>query len=270
MLPVIQFLGLTLPVGPLFAILAFFAGSELAARAIHWFSSDDRASEWAEAFNTATFIALIAGLLGARLGYAAKYLSLYLADPRLLLSLRPGTLALVPGLIIGVIAGVYVLRRKGVPLALVADITGIGVAAGLAVLSVGQFLTGDAYGVRSDVPWAVELWGAYRHPVQLYVAAALLSILALLWWWRKSAAPGETFWRFVMLYSASTLFLDAFHANEPTWGPGIRTAQVISLVALLAAMFVLSYYAKSRETSVDSSFAGTADSDTYLAMGKQQ
>jgi len=113
---------------------------------------------------------------------------------------------------------------------------------------VGQFLTGDAYGVPGNVPWTVDLWGAERHPVQVYVAIALLvGLLSLLWWWRQYARPGQTFWRALLIYGLVELFFTTFRSNPDTWMLGIREVQVYSLAAVLVAMFVLSYHAQQAE-----------------------
>ncbi len=37
--------------------------------------------------------------------------------------------------------------------------------------------SGDAFGAPSSLPWAIELWGAARHPVQIYEAVAAGLIL---------------------------------------------------------------------------------------------
>lgn len=244
MLPVLQFLGFTIPVGPLFALLAFYAFAEVAPRAVRWLRADAQAPRWADLYSNAVFIGAIAGLIGARLGYAIRYAALYAADPRLLISIRPGTLSLWPGVLVAVVAAGYYLWRNQVPLTLALDGAGIGVSLGLAFLSVGQFLTGDGYGMVTDTPWGVELWGAIRHPVQLYLAAAFVLIFIVLAVLSRRARPGETFWRFVLLSGLAYLFLDAYRANSPTWVQGIRLVQVFGLAAMLGAMFVLSYYAQ--------------------------
>ncbi|MGB7204691.1 MAG: prolipoprotein diacylglyceryl transferase family protein, partial [Anderseniella sp.] len=109
------------------------------------------------------------------------------------------------------------------------------------------FFTGNAYGTPTDVPWGVELWNAMRHPVQLYDAIALLIVLVVLWYLHKKVLDGELFWRFLMLYSLSRLFLDMFHSNASVWGPGIRINQIISLATLLLSLFILSLFAQQRE-----------------------
>ena len=250
MSPVISFLGLTVPVGPVSVLLAFLVASDIGGRAIGWLPlssvSQSHRDGWMDAYGNALFYGLIVGIVGARLAYAAQYPNLYWRDPAMLLSIRPGTLAVWPGLILGCAAALWILHRRGVPLTVSADASVFGLSAGLVVVKLGQFLTGDAFGTSTTAAWGVYLWQATRHPVQLYFSAALLLVFALLIFSRKSAQPGEIFWRFVLLYGLAELFLSAYQANPLIWGPGIRLVQVLSLAGMLIGMFVLSYYAKSR------------------------
>lgn len=251
MWPVISFLGLTLPVGPLFALLAFYVGSDLATRALGRVAPEPQRATWQGALNNASFAALIAGVIGARLGYAVRYYPIYLDAPQLLLSIRPGALALLPGLLAGSGVGLFYLARKQIPLLPVSDALAIGVTAALAVLSLGNFLTGDGYGVPTTAPWAVELWDVTRHPVQLYEAGLLLAALGSLWRQQTHTALGELFWRCVAYVSLVKLFVEAFRANAQTGLAGIRTTQVVALLVLLSALYVLSFYDRQREDKVD-------------------
>ncbi len=55
---------------------------------------------------------LAAVVIGARLAYAAQFYPIYVQTPRLLLSLRPGTLAAIPGLIVGVGVALILLHTR--------------------------------------------------------------------------------------------------------------------------------------------------------------
>ena len=250
MAPVIGFLGFTIPVGPVSLLLAFLVASDLGGRAIGWLPASSvepsRRDAWMDGYGNAVFFGLIVGIIGARLAYTAQYATLYLQDPAMLLSIRPGTLALWPGVLLGAGTALFVLQRRSVPLSVSVDASVFGLTAGLVVVKLGQFLTGDAFGTSTAAAWGVYLWQATRHPVQLYFAAALLLIFLLLLFSRKSAQPGEIFWRFVLLYGLAELFLSAYQANPLVWRPGIRLVQALSLAGMLTAMFVLSYYARSR------------------------
>ncbi len=253
MFPVINLLGRPLPVGAISILFAFYLGSELAERALGNAALDAQRVTWRKAFGQATLIALVVGLVGARLGYAARYYQLYAESPGLLLSLRPGTLAIMPGLFLGGAFALFYLSRKQIPLAKIADAVAIGVTGALVTLSVGDFFTGNAYGTPTDVPWGVELWNTMRHPVQLYDAIVLLIVLVVLWYLHKKIMDGELFWRFLMLYSLSRLFLGMFYATSAIWGPGVRINQIISLVTLLVSLFVLSFFAQQRERTDEES-----------------
>jgi phosphatidylglycerol:prolipoprotein diacylglycerol transferase len=247
MLPVIQFIGFTIPTGLLFAVFAFVLGSELGARSLGRAAPPNLRTQWRDAFGTGSFMALAAGLVGARLGYALKYLPLYLTAPGMLLSIRPGTLAPIPGLLVAGVVLIVYLHRRRVPLALIADAAAIGVVAGLIVWYVGQFFTGADYGTPTVLPWGVELWGTARHPVQIYAAVLQAAILIFLWRYQATALPGATFWLAVALLGLETLLLDAFRADVQTWIGGIRVGQASALAVMLAALYVLSFYVRRRE-----------------------
>jgi len=86
------------------------------------------------------FIGLIAGILGARLAYAAHHLNAYLENPLGLFSLNANTLAGLEGLLVGiVVAGFYGWRKK-LPLRPVLDALAPGLAAFLVALGVSHIL----------------------------------------------------------------------------------------------------------------------------------
>lgn len=258
MYPVIQIAGLTLNTAGLVVILAGWLGLTLAAR-----EAQRRCPEPVEGLALdgdmvwdAAFYALIAGLIGARLWYVGAHWSAYQADLRQVLALNLGTLALGPGVIIGSITALVYLQRRDVPLSWLADALAPGLLLGLAVLRVGDFLTGRVLGAPTDVPWAVELWGMRRHPVALYEAGAALVALGIVWRLRdKGTYRGFVFLISLLLASAARLFLEAYRADSlqlvlstvlsPSKGPvegtagGLRVAQVMALVVMLTAMGLL-------------------------------
>ena len=61
-------------------------------------------------------IGLIAGIIGARLWYVARFISVYIANPLSLFSLNPATLATTAGIFIGLLAAVIYAQRKDLPL----------------------------------------------------------------------------------------------------------------------------------------------------------
>ena len=248
MLPVLSVAGLTIPMGPLFWVLAFTVGSEVGGRAIARLGAKrvpSQQDQWQGLYNQAVVVALLIGLVVARVSYALRDYPLYVATPSLLLSLRPETLAVAPGIMAALAVLMAWLIRRGVGLAAATDATAVGVAAAIVIVKLGQFLTGTAYGLPTDVPWGVMLWGTLRHPVQLYEALSWFGLWLFLWWNLRRYQPGETFWRLLAGGSASTLILEAFHATSPTLWVGVRVPQVVALGLLLVGLYVLSFYARS-------------------------
>lgn len=226
MLPTIAIAGLSLPTGPLLALLALYAALWLAARL-----AQPQGLEGDHLWNLG-FVAALATLIGARLAYVVQFWPIYRQDLPAIVSLRPGTLAWTPGVLLGLLAGLIYVRRARLPLATALDALAPGALLGLAILSLADFLTGNAYGTPGAVPWAVELWGARRHPVQLYHLGALLIALVVVL--RQPLAPsGQRAWLALFLYALSRLLCDAWRGDSHILAGGFRAEQIIALAVAL-------------------------------------
>ncbi|HEY65306.1 MAG TPA: prolipoprotein diacylglyceryl transferase, partial [Caldilineae bacterium] len=175
MAPVIQIGPAALPTRPLMLLVALYAGLWLAGReaARRGFDGD--------ALWNAGFLGAVAGLIGGRLAYALQHWSAYRQDPGAIFSLTPGTIAPLPALAIGAMVAVVYLTQVRLWRVEVLDSIAPGIALALALVSLGNFLSGDAFGAVTDVPWAVSLWDERRHPVQIYEMLAWLALCAALW-----------------------------------------------------------------------------------------
>jgi len=181
-------------------------------------------------------LALAAGVVGARLGYAARYLDVYLENPTGLISLQPAALSPSAGLLTGIIAGWIFGQRKQLPFWRTMDALSPGLAVFSVFLGISHMASGDAFGSPTSVPWAINLWGELRHPSQVYeTLAAGLVLIAILHAGRMSTGTGATFLVWVALASFSRLFLEAFRGDSLLLPGGIRIAQVVALVVLVAA-----------------------------------
>jgi phosphatidylglycerol:prolipoprotein diacylglycerol transferase len=108
-------------------------------------------------------------------------------------------------------------------------------ALGLAHLS-----SGDAFGAPADVPWALDLWGARRHPSQVYEILGASLILLIVYRIQKlNWAAGLNTLSFIALTAFLRLFLEAFRGDSILIFAGIRQAQLISLLILLAALIMM-------------------------------
>ncbi|MEW6240789.1 MAG: prolipoprotein diacylglyceryl transferase family protein [Chloroflexota bacterium] len=209
----------------------------------------------ASAIGNLIFYSLLAGLIGARLGYALEFPSLYLSNPLSpstllrtgLLALTPTTLSPSMGFLVGLITFVIFIQRKGLPLRPTLDSLAPGLALFMVFVGFAHILSGDAYGAPTDVPWAIRLWNEYRHPSQFYEAfLALLVFLVSLERFPKPEGAGLNFLLMVSLSSASRVFLESFRGDSVFWPGGLREAQVIAL-----AIMAVSFYWRRKWMSFD-------------------
>ncbi len=177
-------------------------------------------------------------VVAARLVYVVENWTAYASDWSSLFALTPGTLDLEYGALCGLIAAVAYLRHQGISLAGFADSAAPGALVAMAIWAVGQFLSGDAYGDTTNVPWAISLYGEFRHPVQLYEAFATLVGALVVWWFARRSAPvGSVALLAVIWYAGARVFVDAFRGDETLLFDEYRMTQVVALLVLLAALW---------------------------------
>jgi len=196
--------------------------------------------------NNLVFLGLVAGLIGARLGYAVRYADVYLASPLSLLGLTPVTLAPIDGAAIGLIVSLIYGQRKELPLWATLDCLTPGLASVMVALGFAHLASGDAFGAPASLPWAIDLWGAQRHPSQIYeILAAAVVMGMVLRLGRKAQFPGMAFLVFIALTAGARLFLEAFRGDSVIVFDGLRQAQLGALIVLLLALVGLHLRARA-------------------------
>lgn len=237
MFPVIHLGPLSIQARGLILLAAFWLATEAAERGAK------RLGLRGDVVYSLAFIAAAAGLIGARLGYVLEHWPAYQSDLGAVVALNFNTLAPLAGVAAAVIAGYLYARRKGVANRRLLDALTPGFIVFAGGLALADLASGDAYGSPSSLPWAIELWGAARHPTQIYqlIAAVVIGLIVLK---TQRAFDGAWFGLFVVLYSASRLFIEAFRGDSETIG-GLRIAQVLSLIVLLIMLILLRRWARS-------------------------
>jgi len=177
-------------------------------------------------------------IIGGRVVYVLQHLDAYLAAPLGMILPNPNTLALLEGSVLGLIAGVVYGQRRQLPLWKTLDVLAPGAALLLAAAAGMNLASGNAYGMPSDLPWAIGLWGAKRHPVQLYALLLELAVLAAVLRMRFPE-PGVRFLLGTALLAGVQLFAEGFRAESAVLAGGVRTAQLGALLVLLGALALL-------------------------------
>jgi prolipoprotein diacylglyceryltransferase len=240
MLPVLQVGPLALQTPGLILLLGVWLGLEAAERQARFYPIPG-----GKIYNLA-LVMLLAGLLGARIFYILQTPAAFFRAPLGMLSLSPQMLDPLGGLVAAALAGLAAGQRQKLPFwptldALTGAFAVLAVAIGLAHLA-----SGDAYGAPANLPWAINAWGAQRHPSQAYEILAALIMLGLLWpfpgsrlWNWMVALPGARFWAFVSLSAAARLFLEAFRGDSALLFTHLRAAQLIAWLALAIGLWQL-------------------------------
>lgn len=127
-----------------------------------------------------TIWVLVSGILGARLGYIVQELPYYSKNPDKLLTLRFEGLTSFGGVILAVIALVFVAKRMKAPPFRLMDAIAPSFLVGNIFGRIGCLLNGCCYGGRCDLPWGITVKEApgLHHPAQIY--DGLMDLAALL------------------------------------------------------------------------------------------
>lgn len=182
-------------------------------------------------------IGLIAGILGARLWYAVRFLGVYADNPLSLFSVNPSTLAAEEGILTGLIAAIVYGGRKGLLLWPTLDVLAPGLGVFSIALGLSHLASGDAFGAPSTLPWAIDLWGEGRHPTQIYEILVGVMVLALLWRIKAwGVFPGFLFLSWLGMTAISRLLVEAFRGDSVIIFGALRSAQVVSFGVLLLVM----------------------------------
>jgi phosphatidylglycerol---prolipoprotein diacylglyceryl transferase len=189
-----------------------------------------------------TNLVLLAGLTGlitARLAYAAEHLALFQKNLSGLISFDPSLLDLWGGLAGTGIAALIYGQRKQLKFWPSLDRLTPFLAVMAVFIGLAHIASGQAFGSPTALPWGIELWGAKRHPSQIYETIGAIAILLSLWKQYGSAAGnGMLFLKFAGLTSGMLVFLSAFRGDSQMVLGGFRQEQVLALMAL-ALVFLL-------------------------------
>jgi phosphatidylglycerol---prolipoprotein diacylglyceryl transferase len=181
---------------------------------------------------SAAIAGVIGGLLGAKVVWTIEFSS---TAPMLSLLFSRGGMSWFGGLLGGIGTGLWVLRRRRVPIVRALATATPALAIGHAIGRIGCFLVGDDYGRPTTLPWGV----AFRegrpptdvpvHPTQLYETALLLTLAWLLVRWRRAGVRDhEVLGRYFMLAGAIRFSIEFIRVNLRILGP-FTLAQLIAL-----------------------------------------
>lgn len=205
----------------------------------------------------ASVIAVISGVVGARVGYVITHYD-ELDGVVDALRIWDGGLAFFGGLTAGAIAMIWVMRREGAVIADVADSVAPAVPLAQAIGRWGNYFNQELYGRPTDLPWGLEISAENRlgeyaafntfHPTFLYESILNLIVVGLILWVEKRFKParGSLFTVYLVLYGVVRFLMELLRTDEQNEFLGIRNNGWIALAAAIGG--TVAYIVMQRRT----------------------
>ena len=204
------------------------------------------------------FVTAVTGMIGARVFHILEYPSEFIADPMGMIFSRGG-FTIFGGLIFGISAGVWFVRRAGLQIRVMLDAAAPALILGYGIGRIGCQIAGDGdWGIPANMALKPEwlpnwLWtsqfqnniigeiiplpGVY--PTPLYETLMAFAIFGLLWAVRKHPfKAGWLFSMYLMLCGIERFFIEKIRVNSrfEFFGMSATQAEIISIVLILAGM----------------------------------
>ena len=199
------------------------------------FRRELRRSALPDAALDAAVAGLVGGMLGAKLLWIIEHLG---EEPVRALVFSRGGMSWFGGFAGGILAGLVVMERKGLPKVAVLAAATPALAIGQAIGRIGCLLVGDDYGRPTDLPWGIAFPQGLPptslpvHPTQLYEAVALLPLAWLLVRWRRERRPDNFVLGAYLTLAGSIRFLIEFVRVD------VRVLGVLSVAHLASLMAI--------------------------------
>ena len=184
---------------------------------------------------------LVGFIVGGRILYILENFTIFAQSPMSAISINTGLFDQWGGLTIATITALAYGRRVHLPFWSSLD----ALTPFFATLAIGiafsHLVSGAAFGQATNLPWAIEQWGALRHPTQAYEIVASLLTLALILIQKSTTRSGSEFLLFVALTSASQLIIEGFRGDTTLILNGLRAEQIVAWLILLIALIGLDW-----------------------------
>lgn len=210
-------------------------------------------------YNVALFL-VIGGIIGARGLYVIENWSIFDDDLGKIFALNTGGISIYGALIGGAIGAwsfAYITKVPNLPRG--ADIAGMAAIVGMAVGRLGDIINGEHFSDETSLPWGLVYTNlnspSYvqfgpnalaQHPAVAYELIGdllIFGMLLLVYFYVRRA--GVTFFAFVFLYGLLRTFVSFLRLDDTVF-LGLRTAQVVGIIAMPIGLAGIAYLLRSR------------------------
>lgn len=161
-------------------------------------------------------IVFIFGLIGARLVYGLEHSEIFLGDPYKFVDITVGGLNLYGGIFLAAFVSLLYFKFKKLSFWQGFDIIAPGLALGIGIGRVGDYLVGNHIGARTKFFLGSNYEGDLRHSPSLYFAISnfVIFIILLLAWPFIKRKEGLTAYLFIVLFSVMRFLLEFTRAAD--------------------------------------------------------
>lgn len=159
------------------------------------------------------------GIVGARLWYVLFNMEYYHSFYDVI-NIRAGGLAIHGGLVFGVLAALYMCRRKKCSPLDIFDLAFPCIALAQAIGRWGNYFNQEAHGGPTDLPWGIMTDGQKVHPTFLYESLwCLMLFFVLSYVDRHRKFSGQAAMLYGILYSVERFFVEQLRTDSLLTGP---------------------------------------------------
>jgi prolipoprotein diacylglyceryl transferase len=191
--------------------------------------------------------AVVAGFIGGRLAYVSTHSGDFHGRWLHVFAIWEGGLALYGGLTLGILTGIFVAYRRGLPVLLALDAAIPGIPLAQAFGRWGNYFNQELFGTPTRVPWALEVEQAHRpakyqafttfHPTFLYESIWDLVIVGTLLWLsaRRKLRTGSIVLCYLGMYAFGRFLLELIRTDTTYRLFGLSRNAYVSLAVVLGA-----------------------------------
>ncbi|HNV10379.1 MAG TPA: prolipoprotein diacylglyceryl transferase [Propionibacteriaceae bacterium] len=270
-------------IGPL--RIHMYALCILTGIAIAWWLSRKRfvaRGGQAEHMESIVTVAVLMGIVGARLYHVATDYQLYFGpgrDPVRALYLWQGGLGIWGAVALGAVGVWWMSRRYGHPTSDMLDVLAPGLLIAQAVGRLGNWFNSELFGRPTSLPWGLEIAPQYRptgytqyatfHPTFAYeLVWNLLGAAALLWAEKRfHLGRGKLFALYVAIYTFGRFWIERLRIDAVNHVGGWRLNNYTSLIGFVGSVIALAWMLRTRPGRVEMVFAPAPSEDAGTQTG---
>lgn len=213
-------------------------------------------------------IAAPVSVICARLYYIAFNWDFYGKHPEEIIRIWNGGIAIYGAVIAAIIVAAVYCKIKKENFGLFCDIGSVGLLIGQSIGRWGNFVNQEAYGVNTDLPWAMTGSSIKRdllemmidgkavdatlpvHPTFLYESLwNLVFLIAFLLLFKKRKYDGQIFAGYLISYGVGRFFIEGLRTDSLYIG-GIRVSQLVAVLCVVAGAVLMIVNLRKKDRKV--------------------